>query len=65
MLSCLADGLTNRQIAKQRRMSINTVKSQVAGLIRKLDVANRTQAVLFAVRHGAALGLNARHAGRK
>jgi len=57
LLSYLANGLSNQQIAKERGMSVNTVKSQVANIIQKLNVTNRTQAALFAVRHGAALGL--------
>lgn len=59
LLSYLASGMSNRQIAKERDMSINTVKSQVANVIQKLNVANRTQAALFAVRNSAALGLQA------
>ena len=57
LLSYLANGLSNQQIAKERGMSINTVKSQVANIIQKLNVANRTQAALFAVRNSTALGL--------
>uniref|UniRef100_Q07I17 Transcriptional regulator, LuxR family n=1 Tax=Rhodopseudomonas palustris (strain BisA53) TaxID=316055 RepID=Q07I17_RHOP5 len=57
LLSYLANGLSNQQIAKERGMSINTVKSQVANVIQKLNVANRTQAALFAVRNSNALGL--------
>ena len=57
LLSYLANGMSNRQIAKERGMSINTVKSQVATVIQKLNVTNRTQAALFAVRNSAALGL--------
>ncbi|MFT3940208.1 response regulator transcription factor [Rhodopseudomonas sp.] len=68
LLSYLAAGLTNDQIARRRKMSINTVKAQVAAVIQKLNVNNRTQAALFAARNSAALGLeiglHGRGAGR-
>ena len=60
LLPYLASGKSNRQIAKERDMSVFTVKSQVAGIIQKLNVANRTQAALFAMRNSEALGLRTR-----
>jgi DNA-binding CsgD family transcriptional regulator len=51
ILSYLADGMSNIEIAKARGISINTVKDQVATVIEKLDVSNRTQAALFAARN--------------
>ena len=59
LLPYLASGKSNRQIAKERDMSVFTVKSQVAGIIQKLNVTNRTQAALFAMRNSDALGLRA------
>ncbi|KPG00647.1 LuxR family transcriptional regulator [Rhodopseudomonas sp. AAP120] len=59
LLPYLASGKSNRQIAKERDMSVFTVKSQVAGIIQKLNVTNRTQAALFAMRNSEALGLRA------
>jgi DNA-binding NarL/FixJ family response regulator len=50
MLAYLAKGLTNQQIARARKMSVNTVKAQVATIIQKLEVKNRTQAALFAMK---------------
>ncbi|WP_234713335.1 LuxR C-terminal-related transcriptional regulator [Rhodopseudomonas sp. WA056] len=60
LLPYLASGKSNRQIAKERDMSVFTVKSQVAGIIQKLNVANRTQAALFAMRNSEALGIRSR-----
>ncbi|NEW93011.1 DNA-binding response regulator [Rhodopseudomonas sp. BR0M22] len=57
LLPYLASGKSNRQIAKERDMSVFTVKSQVAGIIQKLNVANRTQAALLAMRNSEALGI--------
>jgi LuxR family maltose regulon positive regulatory protein len=45
VLQYLATGLTNRQIAEQMVVTINTVKAHTRRLYAKLDVSNRTQAV--------------------
>lgn len=60
LLPYLASGKSNRQIAKERDMSEFTIKSQVAGIIQKLNVANRTQAALLAMRNSEALGMRRR-----
>lgn len=45
VLQYLASGLTNRQIAAEMVVSLNTVKAHTRRLYDKLDVSNRTQAV--------------------
>lgn len=60
LLPYLASGKSNRQIAKERDVSVFTIKSQVAGIIQKLNVANRTQAALIAMRNSEALGMRLR-----
>jgi LuxR family transcriptional regulator, maltose regulon positive regulatory protein len=45
VLRLLAEGATNRAIAKQLVVSLDTVKRHVSNLFGKLEVANRTQAV--------------------
>jgi LuxR family transcriptional regulator, maltose regulon positive regulatory protein len=45
VLHLLAEGLTNLQIAARLVISAGTVKAHTANIFRKLDVANRTQAV--------------------
>ena len=52
VLVCVADGLTNREIADQLFMSIHTVKLHVQRIFRKLNIPNRTEAAVFAVREG-------------
>lgn len=54
VLSLVAAGLSNRQIARQLSVAEKTVKTHLSSVFRKLDVADRTQAALYAVRHGLA-----------
>lgn len=48
ILTLLADGKSNQEIAAERVLTINTVKKHVANILSKLGVANRTQAVMLA-----------------
>ena len=48
ILKCLADGLSNQFIAEKLFLSIGTVKNYISNLYGKLDVANRTEAILKA-----------------
>lgn len=43
-------GLSNREIGKSLEISIETVKEHVQNILRKLDVNDRTQAAVWAVR---------------
>lgn len=51
-LGLLAAGLTNREIAERMRWSVGTVKKYVQRILDKLDVSDRTQAAVVAVRRG-------------
>ena len=51
VLALLADGRSNREIARLLRVSEKTVKTHVSSVLAKLGVADRTQAALVAVRH--------------
>jgi DNA-binding NarL/FixJ family response regulator len=48
----VARGLTNNQIAADLYMSVHTVKLHVQHIFRKLNLPNRTEAAVFAVREG-------------
>ncbi|WP_395572730.1 response regulator [Streptomyces sp. BK79] len=54
VLALIADGRSNREIARALVLSEKTVKTHVSNILMKLDLADRTQAALWAVRHGAA-----------
>jgi DNA-binding NarL/FixJ family response regulator len=45
----MAFGLSNREIAKSLAISIETVKEHVQNLLRKLKVADRTEAAVWAM----------------
>jgi two-component system response regulator DesR len=52
VLSRIAQGETNEQIASDLRLSPNTVKQHASSAYRKLDAHNRTEAVRRAQYHG-------------
>src|SRR5271168_4136745 len=53
VLAQIAEGKANKLIADALNMSESTVKAHVKQIIRRLKVANRTQAALLATRTGA------------
>jgi DNA-binding NarL/FixJ family response regulator len=52
VLAHIADGRSNREIARVLHLSEKTVKTHVSNILMKLDLADRTQAALYAVRNG-------------
>lgn len=50
ILSHIAEGMTNRQIAESMYLSEKTVKNYVSNLLAKLGVSRRTEAAVYAVR---------------
>jgi DNA-binding NarL/FixJ family response regulator len=54
VLRHLAMGLSNKEIGQSLSISVETVKEHVQHLLRKMDVTDRTQAAVWAVRNGLA-----------
>ena len=54
VLVLIAQGRANREIARALVLAEKTVKTHVSNILMKLGVADRTQAALWAVRHGIA-----------
>ena len=52
VLRCIARGKSNKEIGAELFISEKTVKSHVGSILDKLGLADRTQAALFAVKHG-------------
>ena len=48
VLKCIAQGMSNKQVAQTLSISTTTVRSHVSSMIRKLNVENRTQLALYA-----------------
>jgi DNA-binding NarL/FixJ family response regulator len=54
VLALIAAGRSNREIARSLSVAEKTVKTHVSNVLMKLGVQDRTQAALYAVRHGLA-----------
>jgi predicted ATPase/DNA-binding CsgD family transcriptional regulator len=54
VLRLMADGLSNREIADALFVSVRTVTSHITGILGKLDLSSRTQAVAYAIRNNIA-----------
>lgn len=52
VLRCVANGRSNREVASQLAISENTVKNHLRSILEKLHLANRVQAVAYAIRQG-------------
>jgi two-component system, NarL family, response regulator LiaR len=52
VLVLLGEGLSNKDLAARLFVAEKTVKTHVSAVLSKLRLADRTQAALFAVRHG-------------
>ena len=52
VLEALAEGMNSKEIAERLSMTIETERTHVVNLLKKLKVHSRLEAVVFAVRHG-------------
>lgn len=51
VLELIAEGMINKEIARQLYISEKTVKNHVSNIFRKLNVSDRTQAAIYAFKH--------------
>jgi DNA-binding NarL/FixJ family response regulator len=52
VLSCVAEGLPNKLIARRLEISEKTVKAHLTSIYQQINVSDRTQAALWATQHG-------------
>ena len=51
VLKLIAEGLFNKEIAAKLNISERTVKNHVSNIFKKIDVSDRTQAAVFAIKN--------------
>lgn len=52
ILTLLAEGLSNREIADRLTLSLSTVQTHYAHIMEKLKLQNRAELIKYAIRHG-------------
>ncbi len=52
VLRLIARGLSNSEIAEKLHLSKGTIRNHVSAIFLKLDISDRTQAAILAIRHG-------------
>jgi DNA-binding NarL/FixJ family response regulator len=52
VLVCIVRGMSNKEIAAELFISQQTVKNHITSILRKCGVEDRTQAVVYALKHG-------------
>jgi len=52
ILQLVSQGKSNKEIAAELFISVNTVKVHIANIFTKINVSSRTEATLYAIEHG-------------
>ncbi|MUK88410.1 response regulator [Ornithinibacillus sp. L9] len=51
ILKCIGEGLNNGEIAERLAISVGTVKNNISQILNKLELRDRTQLAIYAIRH--------------
>lgn len=51
ILKCIGEGLSNGEIAERLAISVGTVKNNTSQILNKLDLRDRTQLAIYAIKH--------------
>lgn len=51
ILTCIGEGLSNGEIAGRLAISVGTVKNNTSQILNKLELRDRTQLAIYAIRH--------------
>jgi DNA-binding NarL/FixJ family response regulator len=54
VVALVADGLSNREVARELHLSEHTVKKYLFRIFEKLGISSRVELVLYALSHGGA-----------
>ena len=65
MLRLLQEGLDNQSIAQRLNLSVKTVENHLTRLYRRLDVESRLEALTYAMKHPAVLGLSGQQTAKR
>ncbi len=65
ILRLLQEGLDNQSIAQRLNLSVKTVENHLTHLYRRLDVESRLEAVTYAMKHPAVLGLSGEQTAKR
>jgi two-component system, NarL family, nitrate/nitrite response regulator NarL len=52
VIACVAEGLSNREIANRLRLAEGTISNHLETIRRRLHLRNRVQIAVWAVEHG-------------
>ncbi len=51
ILTCIGEGLNNKEVAERLGLSVGTVKNQTSMILEKLELRDRTQLAIYAIRN--------------